>query len=763
MASMGALVVNLVANTRQFDSAVRRSQHALQSFAAGAKQTTEAVHALETLTISRQAPQQLDAVAKTMGDLEITTRAAAEQVARFEQIAHQASAVTSLTTTSLTALGGSGTLVAKGAATASHGMHSVVIGAIAVRRTLQSAAWAMGVMADGVRVLLAPFRLLFRALQMLLAPFKVLASMFAALGRGILIVVSPLVGLAGAVFKAFIYFKALQLQVKLTRAILDLLPPRVKAVAAVLFGLGLASRAGQFALERLGAAGRMLGAALRALAAPIRALFSPLQTLEKIAAKTAATIRAFVSSALGPLSLAFSGLGAVAAAGGMVKLAADAETLALQMEVLTKDAGVARKLVQDLNAFSAQVPFDKMDLKQAATQLLAVQTPVSEIISDMTVLANLAAGSGVAITELTDIFAQLRSTGTVTMQDLQVLQRRNINLVPLLTKQFGNLEKATQDGRVSFDDLRAAMYAVTTGTGTFAGMVERLSKSFSGQFSTLKNNIIIAATALGEQMLPALTKGLDTINGMIAAFAVIPDKAQFIGEVFDAAFTVAFENIKIKFSELLDWLQNKGASKAADIAGAVAMAIPNFIGNKIGEAVRRNNPNALPIPAPRKPADLAAAELRLQGLLDQLKPRAVPAPQPNPNVLQRADNGQALTAAVAGMIERMRGTAGPIVDAVAMWAGGKLVQGMAVANQFSGLLGGDAAEKQQTEKQFVGALQAGSADAYSAIVQAMSARQDPVVAATKKQTQELKKPLFDIAAAVKGAFGDVIENFAGAQ
>ncbi len=96
MASMGALVVNLVANTRQFDTAVRRSQHALQSFAAGAKQTTEAVHALETLTISRQAPQQLLAVAKNMGDVEVTTRAAAEQVARFEQVATQASAVTSV-------------------------------------------------------------------------------------------------------------------------------------------------------------------------------------------------------------------------------------------------------------------------------------------------------------------------------------------------------------------------------------------------------------------------------------------------------------------------------------------------------------------------------------------------------------------------------------------------------------------------------------------------------------------------------------------
>ena len=498
MASMGSLVVNLQANTQQFTSAIARSQQAMAQFGAGATKAAEAAHALDVLTVGRDTVQQLQDAAVKMTDLQTATQMAAEQARRFEQLTHQASAATTVASTGLVALTKNTAAVAKGTAVVSHQMHAVVIGAIALRRTLESLAWAFGVIADGVRVVLAPLRLLARSIGIILIPFRVLGSAFMLFARAVGMVLGPIISLGSGVFMLWTYFKAFQLQIKLTQAILGMLPPKIKAVASVLFGIGLAARAGGAALNALGTAGRWAAAALSILMAPVRALLSPLKTLEAMAKKTASTMRNFVGSAITPLSAAMSGLGAVAAVGGMLKLAADAETLQMRMRVLTKDAAVAAKLVEDLNAFALTVPFDKMDIRSAATQLLAVQTPVSELIGDMQVLANLAAGSGESITELTDIFATLRSQGTVTMQDVLQLQRRNIDVIPQLTAKFGDLSQAMENGRVGFHDIREALYSVATAGGAFAGMTDELSKGLAGQFAQLKNNILIAATALGE-------------------------------------------------------------------------------------------------------------------------------------------------------------------------------------------------------------------------------------------------------------------------
>ena len=63
-------------------------------------------------------------------------------------------------------------------------MHLIVVGAIAVRRTLQTLAWTFGVIADGARVLIAPFKLLADAAKILLYPFKLFGGLLASVARG---------------------------------------------------------------------------------------------------------------------------------------------------------------------------------------------------------------------------------------------------------------------------------------------------------------------------------------------------------------------------------------------------------------------------------------------------------------------------------------------------------------------------------------------------------------------------------------------------
>jgi hypothetical protein len=76
-----------------------------------------------------------------------------------------------------------------------------------------------------------------------------------------------------------------------------------------------------------------------------------------------------------------------------------------------------------------------------------------------------------------------------------------------------------------------------------------------------------------------------------------------------------------------------------------------------------------------------------------------------------------------------------------IWDRTKIKAGAAMGT-LSNIFTGEPTEKEQkVEPRLAGAMQAGSQEAYSTIVQAMIRQADPNVKATEKQTRELKKVL----------------------
>jgi hypothetical protein len=767
MAAMGSLVANVVANTRQFDTAISRSQQALQQFGRGAQKAAEAAHAIDSLGMSGNLQNELIIVTKQMGDLQTATAIAAQQAARFEHAAHLVAAGASTAATGVSAFASSTSLISNAAGSASHGMHTVLIGAIAVRRTLESLSWAFGVVADGARVLLVPIRAMVSAFKLLAYPLKLVASAVLSVAQGLFAVLRPVISLAGGVFNLWVQFKAFQLQVKLMRALLEMLPPKVRAVATALFGLGLASRAVTAGLSSMGAAGRMLGSVLSFLATPIRALLSPMRTLEAVFKRTGSVISGFVSSALTPLKIALSGLGAVAAVGGMLKLAADAQTLQMQMEVLTKDTKVAADLIADLNAFSNIAPFDKMDLKQAATQLLAARTPAKEIVNDLTVLSNIAAGTGSSITELTDIFAGFRNQQVLYNGDLDQLQRRGINVFTQLQAKFGDVQKAASDGRVTFDDVRQALYEMTTGTGDFAGMISKLSGSLAGQFSAFKNNITILATAIGTELLPHAQKLLEWANGLFRSFQQLQDKTGFLRDVLVAGWDVVTLTIIEKWDEMLNEMARMAYAKGNEISKFLkAIMSPVGMAKAIGE-MAAGAAGGMPAGNARAQS-LQQAQTRLETLLQKLATAPAPLAEPQLPVPQMAgkQGGMVLANAIGDMISEMKGNAAPIVAGVNQMLADAQLKGFLALTAISSAFDGRGSEGQQKQqaRQTATALQRGSAEAYSAIVQAMSGAKDPVVKAVDKQTKALGEPLKQMAdVLIKAKPLEVIGNLFGGE
>ena len=236
----------------------------------------------------------------------------------------------------------------------------------------------------------------------------------------------------------------------------------------------------------------------------------------------------------------------------------------------------------------------------------------------------------------------------------------------------------------------------------------------------------------------------------------IKDKVGFIQQVFVAAFDVAFAYIEERWEELLKRLAAKAAGAAPKI-GLQMLPLGPQIAGMLGALQNRN-------PAPAAGPGLAEAQAKLSGLLDALKPKpgaAKPAPAAPPPPPPGAGAGKNLGAALGQFVEGLKGDAAPVVAGLQQFLNDKVFGGVMAANKIASLFGVGERDAADMEKKTAGALQRGSADAYSAIVQAMMQRADPVVQATKDQTKALKKPLFDLVDLIKN--GPPIKLFGAFQ
>lgn len=437
---------------------------------------------------------------------------------------------------------------------------------------------------------------------------------------------------------------------------------------------------------------------------------------------------------------------------GAVGLAASAETASIQFRVLTGSAESAARVMDDINRFAANTPFESMEITQAAKQLIAFGGNAGTVIDELTTLGDLSAGMGIPLTELAEIYGKARIQGRLFMEDINQLQGRGINVTAELAKEFGNVRDAVEKGQVNFGHLERALKAMTTEGGAFAGMMQDMSKSFEGQTSTLVDNIKAIGRGIGEFVLPELTKMLTEANAFLLKFNELPDKVKFVGDVIDASMDVAFLSIKDKWKSMLK-------DMVADAIKIDWMALINPFEAQTMDAV-----NAM-MQQGQGENNLGAAQGKLAALLNQIKPNPGAANAGAAGFEWQGPREQGFAAALLRNMKPKPGELGtafsklfsaigndPLSAAGKSGLGGMMDRAKIQADAFGGMLSNwfgspdwdkekkDTAKKQ--EPQLAGAMAAGSQEAFSTIFAAMLQRgKDPNVAATEKQTKELRRAM----------------------
>lgn len=225
------------------------------------------------------------------------------------------------------------------------------------------------------------------------------------------------------------------------------------------------------------------------------------------------------SSIQGMLAGAFAGVGAAGALGWGVKLAAEAQTAQVAFEVMLGSGDKAAAMLKDIKQFAAATPFGAADLRDAAKTMLAFGIAADQIMPNLKMLGDIAAGDAQKLSSLSLVFGQIASAGRLTGGDL--LQLINVGFNPLQEiakstgKTMAELRDDMSNGKISFDMVKEAFVKATSAGGQFNGMMDKMSQTAAGKWSTLKDQFAELAVSIGEKLLPIAVKGIDMMSAFI--------------------------------------------------------------------------------------------------------------------------------------------------------------------------------------------------------------------------------------------------------
>ena len=284
------------------------------------------------------------------------------------------------------------------------------------------------------------------------------------------------------------------------------------------------------------------------------------------------------------LSAASIGAGIVAVG---VKYNAQMEQYNAGFTTMLGSAEKAQKLMGDLKGFAAKTPFELTNLANASTTLLAFGEDVEQLMPDLKMLGDISLGNAEKFKGLALVFGQVQSQGRLMGQDLLQMINQGFNPLQIISEKTGKSVAALKDemanGQITFEMVADAMRTATSEGGQFYNAMETQSKTLTGQWSTLKDNVIALtgeissdiSEELTESVLPKLINKVEELNQMWENGKL----QDYIGNAATAVATLGTAIVALNLILFVDDIvrAKKGVEgfTAATKAGAAAQKLMN--------------------------------------------------------------------------------------------------------------------------------------------------------------------------------------------
>ena len=193
--------------------------------------------------------------------------------------------------------------------------------------------------------------------------------------------------------------------------------------------------------------------------------------------------------------------------GASLKAASDFEQLSIAFEVLTGSSSKGQALVDQLIQLANVTPMTTQGLAENARMLLAMGEAYQNIIPDLKMLGDVSGGNQEKLNSLALVFGQVGARGRLTGDNLRQMQEQGFDPLNVIAKKTGETMSEVQDrmekGRIPFSEFKQTLVEVTSEGGRFYGMMNKQSKTLSGELSTMSDAFQAVGRNIGAAFIPA--------------------------------------------------------------------------------------------------------------------------------------------------------------------------------------------------------------------------------------------------------------------
>jgi tape measure domain len=245
-----------------------------------------------------------------------------------------------------------------------------------------------------------------------------------------------------------------------------------------------------------------------------------------------------------------------------IKTAADLQSLSTSFETLTGSAEKGRKVFTDLKKMGATTPFEVGDLAKATQTMLAFGIEVDKTQDYLKMLGDVSMGNKDKLMGLSLAFSQVQSTGRLMGQDLLQMINQGFNPLTIISQKTGrsmkDLKKDMEDGKITVEMVTDAFKTATSEGGLFYKGMERGSKTLSGTFSTLMDNIKLMSAGLAGladdgtivegSLLDLVQKGVNALNEALGKIDWVA-----VGQAIQNNIKKAIDDTTIAIQNTINW------------------------------------------------------------------------------------------------------------------------------------------------------------------------------------------------------------------
>lgn len=200
---------------------------------------------------------------------------------------------------------------------------------------------------------------------------------------------------------------------------------------------------------------------------------------------------------------------------------AQMESYLTNFKVMLGNEQLAAEKLEEIRRMAASTPFSLSDLTEGTQTLLQFGIAADDTTGVLKQLGDISLGNADKLQTLVRAYGKMSSAQKVTLENVNMMIDAGFNPLNQICDATGEsmsaLYKRISDGKVSFNELEAAVAAATSEGGQFYNGMLEASQTFNGRLSTLKDNVAALTGELTSGLFSALGDILVKANELVVS------------------------------------------------------------------------------------------------------------------------------------------------------------------------------------------------------------------------------------------------------